>query len=139
MAGKTAGRRGRKPGWQQDIARERILILFGLADGGFGKHPERSRRYVQLARRIGMRYNVKIPENLKGSFCKNCNSYLKPGVNCRVRASAGQRAVIMKCLECGKITRRPYRREKAARRRGNPTQAAAGRQEGVACQQITEK
>lgn len=107
-----AGRSRRKPGWQKDIARERIDILFALAEKEFKKHRERSKRYVQLARKIGMRYNVKIPENLKGSFCKLCNSYLKLGVNCRVRTNPAQKAVIMKCLECGKITRHPYRREK---------------------------
>jgi len=102
----------KKPGWQQDIANERIGILFALAEREFKKHKERSKRYIQLARKIGMRYNVKIPKNLKGSFCKQCNSYLKPGVNCRVRANPAQKAVIMKCLDCGKITRHPYRREK---------------------------
>ena len=102
----------RKPGWQKDIAGERILILFGLAGREFKKHKERSRRHVQLARRIGMRYNVKIPKNLKRSFCKLCNSYLKPGVNCRVRTNPRQNAVIIKCLECGRISRHPYRKEK---------------------------
>ncbi len=106
-----------KPGWQQDIAGERINILFRLADREFREHRERSRRYVRLARKIGMRYNVKIPENLKGSFCKDCNSYLKPGVNCRVRTNPRQKAVVIRCLECGKISRHPYRRERAEMRR----------------------
>ena len=108
-----ARRMSRKPGWQQDIARERISILFGLAEKEFKEHRERSQRYIQLARKIGMRYNVKIPENLKGSFCKNCNSYLKPGVNCRIRTNPAQKAIIIKCLECGKIARHPYRKEKS--------------------------
>lgn len=107
----------KKPGWQQEIAGERIAILFMLAEREFKKHRERSRRYVQLARRIGMRYNMKIPENLKRSFCKNCSSYLKPGVNCSIRANPAQKAIIIKCLECGKIARHPYRRERVEQRR----------------------
>ncbi len=115
MAGRSSGR---KPGWQRDIAGERILILFGLAGREFKKHPERSKRYVQIARKIGMRYNVKIPADLKACFCKNCNSYLRPGVNCRARTNPAQKAVVIRCLGCGKIARHPYRREKKRRTQG---------------------
>lgn len=41
----------RKPEWQEDIAKERIEILFRLAENEFKKYPERSRRYIQLARK----------------------------------------------------------------------------------------
>ena len=42
------------------IAGERIDILLGLAGKEAKKHPERARRYVELARKIGMRYNVRL-------------------------------------------------------------------------------
>src|SRR3989344_6871961 len=45
-----------KPDWQQKIAEERIKILFDLAKKEFEKNPQRSRRYVELARNIGTRY-----------------------------------------------------------------------------------
>jgi ribonuclease P protein subunit RPR2 len=115
-----ARERSRKPGWQRDIARERIEILFGLAGREFQSHRERSKRYVGLARRIGMRYNVRIPEGLKGSFCRKCSSYLKPGVNSRARTSPRQRALVIKCLECGSISRHPYRRERKAGKKPRP-------------------
>ena len=105
------GRRG-KPTWQQGIALERIEILFGLASVEFGEHPERSHRYVALARKIGTRYNVKIPKRLKRSFCKHCHRYLVPGRNCTVRSSVRTRSMEMKCLDCGGVSRYPYAREK---------------------------
>jgi len=61
--------RGRKPLWQQKIARERIQILFSLAEKEIKKHPERSRRYIELARKLGLRYNVRLPRELKRKFC----------------------------------------------------------------------
>jgi len=102
----------RKPEAWKKIAKERIRILFDLAEEVIEKHPERSKRYVELARKIGMRYNVRIPKDLKRKFCKKCLSYLKPGVNCRVRTSEGKQAVIITCLECGEVARYPYIKEK---------------------------
>jgi len=98
-------------GWKR-IARERISILFREAGKEFRKHPERSKRYVELAKKIGMRYNVRIAKNLKRRFCSRCSSYLKPGVNCRVRTSESKQAVTVTCLACGFVSRHPYIREK---------------------------
>ncbi len=112
MPQKSQRGRGVKPKWQKDIAKERIKILFDLAEKEFKEHPERSHRYVELARKIGMRYNVRIPRELKRKFCKKCHHYLVPGVNLRVRTRVSQQAVIMKCLDCGHVMRYPYRKEK---------------------------
>lgn len=98
--------RQKKPEWQQDIAKERIQILFREAEKEFKEHPERSRRYVELARKIGLRYNVRLPKELKRKFCKNCNSLLIPSVTSTVRLD---KAIIIKCLECNRIYRYPYK------------------------------
>jgi len=103
-------RRGRKPEWQRKIAKERIKILFGLAEKEFKKHPERSKRYIQLARKIGLRYNVRLTKEQKRKFCKNCNSLLLPGVSCKVRLDKNKKTVSIKCLNCNKIYRYPYKR-----------------------------
>ena len=103
----------RKPDWQKKIARERIGILFSLAKNEFSSHPERSNRYVQLAGRIGKRYNIKLGSR-EGSFCRKCMHFLVPGRNSRVRTSPRQEALIVKCLDCGSLSRHPYRREKAS-------------------------
>lgn len=96
--------------WKK-IANERIKILFEEAEKCFKTHPERARRYVELARKIGMRYNVRL-RKYKKKFCKKCNAYLKPGVNCRVRVNKNKKAVLYTCLGCGHIMRYPYIKEK---------------------------
>ena len=105
-------RPSRKPDYQIRIARERIGILLDLAGKSVKKHPERSRRYVQLARKIGMRYNVRMTKSQKRRICKYCNSYLVPGYNSRVRTDRSKRSVVVTCLVCRKITRYPYISEK---------------------------
>lgn len=104
-------RRSKK--WQHELGLERIKILFDRADFEFKKHPERSHRYIQLARKIAMRYNIRMPKYLKRKFCKKCYRYLVPGVNCRVRTNKAKQVVAITCLKCGNVTRYPYRRGKA--------------------------
>ena len=65
-----------KPEWQKKVARERIETLFIKAGEIFSEKPERSHRYVEMARKIAMRYNVRIPSGLKKRFCKKCYKYL---------------------------------------------------------------
>ena len=95
------------------IAAERIEILFKEAEKAFKKNPERSNRYIGIARKISMKTKTKIPSELKRKFCKNCKKYLMPGVNLRVRMSKGK--VIYNCLNCGKIMRFSVLKEKNGR------------------------
>jgi len=102
-------RRSSKPEAWKKIARERIVILFAQAEREFAKHPERAKRYVELARKIGMRYRVRLG---RADFCRQCNAYLKPGVNCRFRLRRDRQAVVATCLACGHVSRHPYIKEK---------------------------
>ncbi len=88
------------------IALERIEYMFKLAGEEICRDPERSARYVLLARRIGMRNRVSIPSHLKRSLCKSCSSLLVPGRSCRVRLKEG--CIIITCLGCGQIKRYPF-------------------------------
>lgn len=96
----------KRKSWIRDMAKQRIEILFGLAEKEFSEHPKRSNRYVQLARRIGMRHNVRTPRELKRRVCKHCHSYLVPGTSARVRLR--KRYVTVTCLTCNKQMRYPY-------------------------------
>lgn len=88
---------------RKELALSRIQRLFELAEDAFKKNPERSDRYVNLARKISTRLKVRIPSVYKRKFCKNCNKFLKPGVNCRVRTK--NRMLIYSCLNCKNISR----------------------------------
>ncbi len=99
---------------ERRIARERIEILMQLAREVFHRDAALARRYVELARRIAMRYNVRFPGKWKRFFCKACGSFLVPGVNMRVRCT--KQRVVITCLECGHVKRISYVREKKARK-----------------------
>ncbi len=97
---------------ERRIALERMDILLHLAEReALARHEARARRYVDLARRIGMRYNVRVPPEFRRRFCKKCLAYLVPSLNARVRVGRGH--VTVTCLKCGTIQRLPYRVEQA--------------------------
>jgi ribonuclease P protein subunit RPR2 len=87
----------------KQIAQERIAVLFEQARLAFAESPDLSNRYVVLARRIAMRQRIRIPQELRRQYCHNCNTFLVPGSNMRVRVHSGN--VVVTCLSCNKHTR----------------------------------
>ena len=65
----------KKSGQLKEIALERINELFSQAEKVFRKSPDLADRYVELARKIGMKYKTRIPPELKRQFCKHCYCY----------------------------------------------------------------
>lgn len=106
-------RSNKKPEWQTRTAKERIQRLIFLALEKAKVDPNYSKKHVELAMKIGMRYNVRLPKEIKRRICKNCKSYLIPGENCTVRTNPKQQAVIAVCKNCCSVRRFPYRKEKA--------------------------
>lgn len=108
-------KRGKRPKWMIEIAQERMDILFNRAKKEFNENPERSHRYVELARKISKKYNTNIPRKWNRRFCKNCYKFLVPGHNSTVRLIDGNINIF--CSECGHITRIPLIKEKKLKRR----------------------
>ena len=98
--------RGKKPEEQVKIAKERIEILFDEAEKTAKEDPELARRYMKLAKKIGMRYNVRLGR-LRRRFCRNCYSFFLPGINCRQRTKKGK--ITIKCFACNKTIRYPFK------------------------------
>ncbi len=98
--------RKKQKGWSKDMANQRIIRLFELAGNEFKDHPERSHRYVRMARKIGMRYRVRIPGEFKRQICKHCHAFLVQGATARTRLRGTHIATT--CISCGKQMRLPY-------------------------------
>ena len=89
---------------QKRIAKERVDKLFSLAE----VNRKLADRYVQLARKIAMKVNLRLPSRLKRRFCKNCGAYLRPGVNARVRTRNGN--LVYYCFKCKHTSRIPLKK-----------------------------
>ena len=102
-------KRRAKPAWQQEIANERIEILFKEAlKQAKASKLDRANRYVFIARKLAMKYQVQIPKINRRKFCHKCYHYLLPGKNVRVRTNPKTKAVEMTCKDCKHINRYPY-------------------------------
>jgi ribonuclease P protein subunit RPR2 len=93
----------KKPEKLRKIAKERIEILFKEAKEAFKDDPKLANRYVSLARKISMKYKVRIRPELKRRFCRHCYCYLVPSKNCRIRLQKSK--VVYYCLNCKKYMR----------------------------------
>ncbi len=99
---------------ERRIARERIEILFKMMESMRDQDYELARRYVELAKRIAMKYRVKIPKKYKILFCKKCLYPYRDGLfRVRVRKSR----VIITCLNCGYERRVPIRPKRKTRKK----------------------
>jgi len=86
------------------IARERVSDLFALAEREAGNnHPEFADRYVVLARKIGMRYNVRLLREYGELYCRSCSAFWVEGRTVRTRLRNGLR--VRTCLRCGRSRR----------------------------------
>ena len=89
----------------KELARERIDILVANAlqerDGGLAG------RQAKLAKKIAMRYRVRLPYDIRQLYCKKCKAFIVPGKTARVRVGRSKtKAVRVTCLKCGHTYRK---------------------------------
>jgi len=87
------------------LAKERIIRLFEIADSFLKKYPSFSTNCIKHAKKISMRYRIRIPKPYNRRYCRKCCSYLIPGYNMKTRVH--RRKVIVTCEVCGNIRRYP--------------------------------
>ena len=93
---------------QKIIAKNRINKLFVMAEHcAISGKRNLADRYVEIARKISMKYLVPIPKQFKRSFCKHCYSYLLSDSTCRIRIHHGK--LVVYCYNCKKYTRFPLK------------------------------
>lgn len=84
-----------------EIAKERIKILFEQAEKA---EQSLANKYIQTARKIAMKFNIRLPRYYNRKFCKHCYNYFKNN-NLRVRTK--NKKVVYTCRNCNKFTRYP--------------------------------
>jgi ribonuclease P protein subunit RPR2 len=89
----------------KDLARERIDILVANALGE--KQEELAALQASLAKKIAMRYRLRLPYDIRQLYCKGCKKFIIPGRSARIRIGrSGTKAVRITCLSCGHVYRK---------------------------------
>jgi len=70
-------------------------------------NPAIAKEQAALARKVKLRFNVRLDPSLTRFTCRGCKGLLVPGVNARVRLGHGKTAVVrVTCLDCGRVNRK---------------------------------
>lgn len=121
------------------IARGRVADLFALAEReSLLGRSELADRYVALARRIGMRYNVRLSGEYRERYCRGCSAFWVEGRTVRTRLRSGIR--VRTCLRCGRQRRTvaaAHRIDRASS--SGPSPRGIRRDEGALAIPLTEE
>jgi len=86
---------------------ERMQILIDNAISNARTNPELSERQASIARRISTKYKIRMPYYLRMVFCKNCKSFIAPGINSRIRLGrTSVKSIRISCNLCGHTYRK---------------------------------
>lgn len=91
---------------QMTEAKKHIDILYNLQKENILKNPEISQRYVDLIRKISTSLRIRLPREIKRSYCKHCYSVFTP-TNSRTRTQ--NKKLVKYCFNCKKFTRIPLK------------------------------
>jgi RNase P subunit RPR2 len=70
-------------------------------------NPRLAREQAALARRVKLKFNVRLDPSLTRFTCRGCKGLLVPGVNARVRLGHGKQTILrVTCTDCGHVNRR---------------------------------
>jgi ribonuclease P protein subunit RPR2 len=68
---------------------------------------ELAREQAALARRVKLRFNVRLDPSMRRFTCHGCKGLLVPGVNARVRLGHGKQTMLhITCADCGHVNRK---------------------------------
>ena len=82
------------------IAKERIEILFRLAEKVYPEDRKLAGSYISILNSIRAHYKVPAPSWIKNRVCGVCSSVLIPGLNCSVALASSKGYAVYKCAVC---------------------------------------
>ncbi|QQG48452.1 MAG: RNase P subunit [archaeon] len=69
--------------------------------------PELAKAQAALARKLRLRFNIRLDPSLRRFACRGCKGILVPGVNARVRLGHGKPPILrVTCSDCGHVNRK---------------------------------
>jgi ribonuclease P protein subunit RPR2 len=89
---------------QKRIGVERVQILLSNAMHYASIDPEISRKQLEVARRILLKFNLRVPYPDKLFYCRKCRSPLLIGIDSNVRiVNSPKLHIRVSCRKCGNV------------------------------------
>ena len=91
---------------KKQIATQRIQILFHNALSNAKNNPGLAERQAEIAKKISMKFKIKMPFELNSSFCKKCKKFIPPGIASKIRLGSKPKSIRITCSYCNHTYRK---------------------------------
>ena len=86
---------------KKEIATKRMQILFNNAISNARLDPDLAEKQALLAKKIGMKYRIRMSYEISSSFCKKCKKFIVPGINSKIRIGRSNvKSIRITCNYC---------------------------------------
>ncbi len=94
-------------GGKKEDAASVVRLLTESAVSLSHTNPATAKQQAALARKVKLRFNVRLGPSLTRFTCRGCKGLLVPGVNARVRLGHGKVTILrVTCADCGHVNRK---------------------------------
>jgi len=91
----------------KEIGLERMQILIKNAISNARTNPTLAQRQASLAQKLSTKYRIKMPYEIRMTFCKKCKSFIAPGINSKIRLGrTSTKSIRISCNYCGHTYRK---------------------------------
>ena len=92
---------------KKQIAMKRMDILFNNALSNAQINPGLAQRQAEIAKKISLKFKIKMPFEISSSFCKKCKKFIVPSVTSKVRIGRSNvKSIRITCNFCNHTYRK---------------------------------
>ena len=91
---------------KKQIAAQRMQILFYNALTNAKNNPGLAQKQAEIAKKISMKFKIKVPFEISSSFCKKCKKFIAPGIRSKIRLGSKPKSIRITCLYCNHTYRK---------------------------------
>tara|TARA_B110000014_G_C19849527_1_gene440239 strand:- start:350 stop:649 length:300 start_codon:yes stop_codon:yes gene_type:complete len=91
---------------KKQIATRRIEILFNNALSNAKNNPRLAQKQAEIAKKISMKFKIKMPFEVSLGFCKKCKKFIAPGIASTIRLYSKPKSIRITCLYCNHTYRK---------------------------------
>ena len=86
---------------KKELATTRLHILFKNAVSNARTDVDLAEKQAIAAKKISMKYKIRMPYEIRSCFCKKCKKFIVPGINSKVRVGRSNvKSIRITCNFC---------------------------------------
>ena len=92
---------------KKEAVKQHIEILFKEAVTNSHTNPKLAQKQAHVIRKLSMKFKIKMPWQIRTSFCKKCKKFIVPNVSSRIRIGrSNTKSIRITCSFCSHTYRK---------------------------------